>query len=68
MLEDEDGGVRGLAVETLGKLEAGVLATHAGAIVAKLEDEDGGVHDAAVETLGKLEAGVLHALPSMVPR
>ena len=56
--------MRYVAVQTLGMLEAGVLATHAGAIVATLEDENRDVRRAAVATLGKLEAGVLDALRS----
>ena len=44
-------------METLGKLDPAVLATHAPAIVAKLDDcadSDAGVRRAAMETLGKL--------------
>ena len=51
--------MRRAAVETLGKLSAEALASHAAAVVAKLEHSDAGVRRAAVGTLGKLELAVL---------
>ena len=58
-LEDSDWDVRLAAVETLGQLEAAVLAEHAPAVVAMLEDSDWDIRLAAVETLGKLKAVTL---------
>jgi HEAT repeat protein len=46
-------------VETLGKLSAEALASHAAAVVAKLEDSSQFVRLAAVGTLGKLSAEAL---------
>ena len=53
-LEDSDAGVRWVALQTLGKLKAVVLAQHSPAIVALLENSDSHMRVAAVQALGKL--------------
>ena len=51
--------VRRAAVETLGKLDAALLAEYAGHIDEKRHDLDEGVRKAAEATLGKLEEAIL---------
>ena len=46
-------------METLGKLDAAVLAQHAAAVVAMLKDSEWRVRRAAMQTLGKLSAAAL---------
>ena len=46
-------------METLGKLDAAVLAQHAAAVVGILDDSDEDVRRAALVTLGKLDAAAL---------
>ena len=60
LLTDDDEEVRRAAVDVLGRLEAGLLAGYAEALVARLTDDDEDVRWAAVEVLGRpwTESGV----------
>lgn len=70
MLNDSNAGERALAVQTLGTLDAAVLAQHAPTVTAMLDHSlNLGVREAAVQTLGQLDAATLaqHA-PALVAK
>merc|ERR1711908_6551 len=57
-LEDDNGFVRAVALETLGKLEPVTLAQHANAVIARLEDSHEMVRNTALTTLNALPLAV----------
>ena len=66
MLQDEDAGVRSMALCTLCELDPEVLEQYAGAVVNMIQDRDASVRRMALRALNEIDPEVLHEYASIL--